>query len=77
MSLRDSHYWTVTNPTPLRSPDRSGFGIEETPFVPQLKRVHLENYRSIQNADIEFGRLNVLIGANGSGKSHLISFFRC
>ncbi len=76
MSLRDSHYWTVTNPTPLRSPDRSGFGIEETPFVPQLKRVHLENYRSIQNADIEFGRLNVLIGANGSGKSNLISFFK-
>ena len=44
--------------------------------MPQLKRLHLENYRSIQNADIEFGRLNVLIGANGSGKSNLISFFK-
>ncbi len=44
--------------------------------MPQLKRLHLENYRSIQNADIEFGPLNVLIGANGSGKSNLISFFK-
>ncbi len=44
--------------------------------MPQIKRLHLENYRSIQNADIEFGRLNVLIGANGSGKSNLISFFQ-
>ncbi len=44
--------------------------------MPQLKRLHLENFRSIQNADIEFGRLNVLIGANGSGKSNLISFFK-
>lgn len=42
----------------------------------QLTRLHLEGFRSIKNADVELRNLNVLIGANGAGKSNLIDFFR-
>ena len=40
-----------------------------------IERIILQNYKSIQNADIRLGPLNVLIGSNGVGKSNLISFF--
>jgi predicted ATPase len=42
----------------------------------QLKRLVLNGYKSIQSCDIKLSRLNVLIGANGAGKSNLIGFFR-
>ena len=42
-----------------------------------LKRVRLAGYKSIADADIELRPLNILIGANGSGKSNLLSYFRC
>jgi predicted ATPase len=42
----------------------------------QLSQLHLEGFRSIKEADIEFRPLNVMIGANGAGKSNLIDFFR-
>jgi predicted ATPase len=45
---------------------------EEKPFV---ERLELSGYKSIRQAAIDFTRLNVLIGANGSGKSNLVSFF--
>lgn len=42
-----------------------------------LHRMSLSGYKSIrQMADLEFTPLNVLIGANGAGKSNLISFFK-
>ena len=41
-----------------------------------LKRVRLAGYKSIADADIELRPLNILIGANGSGKSNLLSYFR-
>jgi predicted ATPase len=41
-----------------------------------LHRIHLEGFRSIRNLDLELGRITVLIGANGAGKSNLLSFFR-
>jgi predicted ATPase len=37
-----------------------------------LRGFHISNYKSIVNADIELGRFNVFIGANGSGKSNLL-----
>ena len=40
-----------------------------------IERIQIQNYKSIQNADIKLGNLNVLIGTNGAGKSNLISFF--
>jgi predicted ATPase len=42
----------------------------------QLSRLVLEGYKSIAACDIELGRLNVLIGANGAGKTNFIGFFR-
>ncbi|MGH7135018.1 MAG: AAA family ATPase, partial [Pirellulales bacterium] len=40
-----------------------------------IERLTLSGFKSIREAEIEFGRLNVLIGANGAGKSNLVSFF--
>lgn len=40
-----------------------------------LKEIIIENYKSIEKATIELGQINVLLGANGSGKSNLLSLF--
>lgn len=42
----------------------------------QLSRLVLRGYKSIAECKLELGRLNVLIGANGAGKSNFIGFFR-
>ena len=42
----------------------------------RLNRILLSGYKSIRSAEIELRSMNVLIGANGAGKSSLISFFR-
>ena len=43
----------------------------------RLKRISVEGFRSIRSLqDLEFGSLNVLIGANGAGKSNLVQLFR-
>jgi predicted ATPase len=41
-----------------------------------LKRVALTGFKSIKAMDLELRALNVLIGANGAGKSNLVSFFK-
>ena len=41
-----------------------------------LKRISISGYKSIEKADIELRPMNVLIGANGAGKSNLISVFK-
>ncbi|MDP2432964.1 MAG: AAA family ATPase [Pseudomonadota bacterium] len=42
----------------------------------QLSRLKLHGYKSIADCDLELRMLNVLIGANGAGKSNFIGFFR-
>lgn len=42
----------------------------------QISRLVLRGYKSIAECDITLDRLNVLIGANGAGKSNFIGFFR-
>src|SRR6266542_1852541 len=42
----------------------------------QLTSLRLAGWKSIRDAKIELRPLNVLIGANGSGKSNLVSFFK-
>jgi predicted ATPase len=42
----------------------------------QLFRLVLKGYKSIAECDMELGALNVLIGANGAGKSNFIGFFK-
>jgi predicted ATPase len=41
-----------------------------------LRKVKIEGFKSIESADLTLGDLNVVIGANGSGKSNLIGVFR-
>lgn len=41
-----------------------------------LKRLGISGFRSIKDAEIELRPLNVLIGANGAGKSNLVAFFK-
>ena len=42
----------------------------------RLNSIAVRGYRSIEDMHLELRPLNVLIGANGAGKSNLISFFR-
>ncbi len=42
----------------------------------QLSRIVLKGFKSIRDCDLELKELNVLIGANGSGKSNFIAFFQ-
>jgi predicted ATPase len=42
-----------------------------------IKKLTIEGFKSIRKLeDFELGALNVLIGANGAGKSNFVSFFR-
>lgn len=41
-----------------------------------LNRVEIKGYRSIKDATLQLAPLNVFIGANGAGKSNLVSFFK-
>ncbi|GAB4296662.1 MAG: AAA family ATPase [Oscillatoriaceae cyanobacterium] len=41
-----------------------------------LKKITIKGYKSIKEAEIELGNINILIGANGAGKSNFISFFK-
>ena len=41
-----------------------------------LTSIEINGYRSIRNASLELRSLNVLIGANGAGKSNFVSFFK-
>lgn len=42
----------------------------------KLQRVILNGFKSIREMDLELRPLNILIGANGAGKSNLVSFFK-
>ncbi len=42
----------------------------------KLRRLTLNGFKSIKRMDLELRRLNVLIGANGAGKSNFVSFFK-
>lgn len=41
-----------------------------------LKRLTLSGFKSIKKMELELGSINILIGANGAGKSNIISFFK-
>lgn len=42
----------------------------------KLTRISLLGYKSIASCDLELRDINVLVGANGAGKSNLISLFK-
>ena len=37
-----------------------------------VKEIKIQNYKSVQDLTLELGRMNVLIGANGCGKSNIL-----
>lgn len=41
-----------------------------------LDSIEIRGYRSIKEIRLELGSLNLLIGANGAGKSNFVSFFK-
>ena len=63
------------NDLPLATPEDSPM-IKPVHEHSHLTRLKLQGYKSIAETELAFGALNVLIGANGAGKSNLISFFR-
>ncbi len=48
--------------------------MTDTPNT-HLKHVKVEGFKSIQSFDLDMKPINILIGANGSGKSNFISLF--
>jgi len=42
----------------------------------KLGRIWLKGFQSIRETDVELGRMNLLIGQNGAGKSNFVGFFR-
>lgn len=41
-----------------------------------LKKIKVANFKSFDEAEVELGKFNVLIGANASGKSNFVRIFR-
>ena len=41
-----------------------------------IDKLTIKGFKTLQDVELELGKLNVLIGPNGAGKSNLISFFR-
>jgi predicted ATPase len=41
-----------------------------------LKKVIIKNFKSLHDCEIDIGKLNVVVGANTSGKSNLVEAFR-
>lgn len=41
-----------------------------------INRIQIENFKSIKKMDMELKPINILIGANGAGKSNFIGFFK-
>ena len=40
-----------------------------------IEKIHIQNFKSIYDLEIEVGQVNLLIGENGSGKSNLLEAF--
>lgn len=40
-----------------------------------IDKLTIKGFKSLQDVELELGKLNVLIGPNGAGKSNLVSFF--
>ena len=58
-----------------REPDRMGFQNREQPTMPAVDSIRIRGFKSIRDLEVELRPINVLIGANGSGKSNFIGVF--
>ena len=43
--------------------------------MPALESITIKGFKSIRNAEVKLRDINVLIGANGSGKSNFLEVF--
>ena len=41
-----------------------------------IKKIRVKNFKSFKDMEVELGNLNILIGANASGKSNFVEIFR-
>ncbi|MCL4558677.1 MAG: AAA family ATPase [Deltaproteobacteria bacterium] len=41
-----------------------------------IKKIHIKNYKSLKDVDLELNKVNVLVGPNMSGKSSLLDCFK-
>lgn len=41
----------------------------------QLRKIRIKGFKTIRECDLDLGRINILIGSNGAGKSNFISVF--
>ena len=51
-------------------------GRDSEELIPMLQTLAVENYRSLRSLVVRLGRLNVIKGVNGSGKSNLYKALR-
>ena len=42
----------------------------------KLDKLKINGYKSIKSLEVDFNSINILIGANGVGKSNFIGFFK-
>ncbi|MBU4305038.1 MAG: AAA family ATPase, partial [Candidatus Omnitrophica bacterium] len=40
-----------------------------------IKRIRVTNFKSFEKLEVDFGKFNVLIGANASGKTNFVQIF--
>jgi predicted ATPase len=70
-----------------RTPRRNGVEVMSTtaqgngrsssdPRGPFIRRVKVRNYKSLEKCDVQLGRLTILVGRNGSGKSNFLDALR-
>ncbi|MFZ2455903.1 MAG: AAA family ATPase [Candidatus Altiarchaeia archaeon] len=54
-----------------------GYGIKRNYISKaQIKRVGIQNFKSLKKVEIEFDKFNVVVGPNGAGKTNIIDAFR-
>jgi len=41
-----------------------------------IKKIRVKNFKSFKDLELNIGKVNILIGANGSGKSNFVQIFR-
>ena len=41
----------------------------------KIDKLKIQGFKSLQDVELELGKLNVLIGPNGAGKSNLVWYF--
>jgi predicted ATPase len=56
--------------------DAPRFHYDDMKQTTGISRIVLSGFKSIERTDIQLGPLNVLIGANGAGKSNFLSVFK-